>query len=130
MATLGESQPLSSFHENLQTTEKTLNVHRSETFTVPVSITNPGPDIWVSAGRFPITVSYKWFTGGQMLAIEGARTVLPHAINPHETVSVNAKVVAPDQAGSYALRISLVQEGVAWFMLKGGASLDLPATVN
>ena len=64
-----------------------------------------------------------------MLPIEGKRTTLPGTVAPGEAVSLAATVVAPDEPGSYVLRVSLVQEGVAWFMSKGAPPLDIPAVV-
>src|SRR5262249_25571767 len=40
------------------------------------------------------------------------------------------RVVAPNEPGSLALRITLVQEAVAWFMMKSNTFLELPATVS
>jgi hypothetical protein len=35
----------------------------------------------------------------------------------------------PKKPGKYILRISMVQEGVAWFYMADGGYLDIPATV-
>jgi hypothetical protein len=76
-----------------------------------------------------VTLSYQWLRDGKMLPIEGERTLLPGALVPGATVSVSALVVAPAEPGRYALRMSLVQEGVAWFTSKGASPLDIPAVV-
>jgi hypothetical protein len=65
-----------------------------------------------------------------MLPIEGARTALPWPLNPGDSVNVNAKIVAPATLGSFILRVSLVQEGVQWFMTAGATPLELKAIVH
>jgi hypothetical protein len=65
-----------------------------------------------------------------MLPIEGERTILPAPVGPNQAIEAAARVVAPDQTGSFAVRITLVQEAVAWFMLKSNTFLELPATVE
>jgi hypothetical protein len=61
-----------------------------------------------------------------MLPIEGERTPLPAMLQPGESLGVEMRVVAPEQGRDLVLKITLVQEGVAWFMSKGGKSLDIP----
>ena len=46
-------------------------------------------------------------------------------------MSLRVRVRAPALAGkNLTLKITLVQEGVAWFMSKGAKTLDIPATVK
>jgi hypothetical protein len=96
---------------------------------IPVRVGNAGTEAWASAGKFPITLSYKWVKNGRMLPIEGERTMLPGVLAPGATVLVSAVVIAPPEAGSYVLSLSLVQEGVTWFISSGATPLDIPTTV-
>jgi hypothetical protein len=123
-------KPLAAFQQNLTTTASSLRLAPGQDVTIPVRIENPGPGTWASAGHLPVTISYKWFDGQNMLPIEGERTLLPAAIKPNEAVDVNVRVVAPNQIGHFTLRITLVQEGVSWFMSKGGKSLPVAASVS
>lgn len=77
-----------------------------------------------------MTVSYKWFKGAEMLPIEGERTMLPARLGPKQAANIDVRVVAPNQPGDFSLRITMVQEGVAWFMGKSNQFLDLPVSVN
>lgn len=95
-----------------------------------MTIKNSGQEKLVSAGRFPITISYKWYEAGKMLPIEGERTLLPQPLKPGETVDVKVLVVAPAAGKTLTLRISLVQEGVDWFMSNGATPLELPVTLG
>lgn len=126
----GLQQPLTSFRENLTSSATNLTFHPGQEIKVPVRVQNPGTETWVSAGKFPVTVSYKWFKQADMLPIEGERTLLPKPVGPGQSVDVNVRVVAPNQPGDYTVRITLVQEAVAWFMIQGGSFLQLNALVQ
>jgi len=123
-------QPLASFRQVLTSTTTRLSLHSKEETKLPVRIQNPGPETWVSAGRYPVTISYKWYRDARMLPIEGERTVLIAPIGPNQSAEASVRVVAPEQTGNFALRVTLVQEGVAWFMLKSNTFLELPVTVE
>jgi hypothetical protein len=129
-AAAGVQQPLTSFRQVLTSQTTSLTLHPKQETKVPLRIQNPGAETWASAGRFPVTISYKWYKDSQMLPIEGERTILPASVGPNQSVDAAVRVVAPDQAGTYALRLTLVQEAVAWFMLKSNTFLELPATVE
>jgi hypothetical protein len=105
-------------------------LHPGQDVKIPVRIENPGQEKWVSIGQFPVNVSYKWFKGADMLPIEGERTVLPAPIGPKQAANVDVRVIAPNEPGDYALRITLVQEAVTWFMTKSNTFLALPVTVR
>jgi hypothetical protein len=124
------NQPLSAFQQDVTSQVDRLRLRPSETVKIPVVVKNPGQETWASRGKAPVTVSYKWFDRGSMLLIEGERTLLPRAVSPGEAVPLDVKVVAPPQGGRFALRITLVQEGVAWFMIKGGKPLEIPVDVE
>ena len=126
----GLQQPLTSFRQNLSSSTTNLTLHPGQEIKVPVRIENPGPETWVSTGKFPVTISYKWFKQAEMLPIEGARTVLPGPLGPNQSVTVDVRVVAPNQPGDYTVRITLVQEAVTWFLTKGAAVLQLNASVK
>ena len=123
-------KPLSSFCQRLTTSIDRLVLEPRQQIKVPVRIENPGPETWPSTGRFPVNISYKWLDGGPMLLpIEGERTPLPAPIPAGHAINVDVRVIAPDQPGQFALRITAVQEGVAWFMTESDTFLELPATV-
>ncbi len=126
----GLDQPLTSFRQNLTSSTTSLALHPGQEIRIPVRVENPGSETWVSVGRYPVTISYKWFNGTVMLPIEGERTVLPGPIGPNQALNVEVRVVAPNQPGNFTLRITLVQEAVAWFMAKSNIFLQLPASVK
>jgi hypothetical protein len=126
----GMNQPLTSFNQLIQSSVSNLSVSANEKFDLPLRIENPGADTWVSAGSVPVNVSYKWFLNGKMLPIEGERTALPKPLGPKASADLTAHVVAPAQPGKYELRVTLVQEGVTWFMTKSNTYLALPVAVH
>jgi hypothetical protein len=131
MPTLGGlDEPLTSFRQNLTSTTTSLTLHPGQDIKVPVRIENLGAETLTSLGRLPVNVSYKWFKGTEMLPIEGERTGLPAPIRPKQAADVDVRVIAPNEPGDYALRITLVQEAVAWFMIKSNTFLELTVTVR
>jgi uncharacterized protein YcfL len=123
-------RPLTSFQQVLTTSTTKLTLHPNQETRIPVNIKNSGQETWASNGKYPVTISYKWYKDGQMLPIEGERTGLPTPVGPNQSVDANVRVVPPNQAGTFTLRITLVQEAVAWFMLKSNTYLELPAIIE
>jgi hypothetical protein len=121
---------LSSFSEDIKSSVKSLAVKPAEKIFVPVTLRNTEPSTLSTTGQHPITISYKWFDHGKMLPIEGDRTNLPSPLKPGDSVDINVNVVAPETPGDLVLKITLVQEGVAWFMSAGATPLELPVTVR
>jgi hypothetical protein len=124
------NQPLSSFEQEITSTVNRMRMQPSAIVQLPVTVKNIGGETWVSKGSAPVNVSYKWFQNGMMLPIEGERTFLPRSIGPGESVPVQVKVAAPAHGDNLVLKVTLVQEGVAWFMIKGGKSLEIPVDLR
>jgi len=94
------------------------------TITVPVTITNVGTAVWQPG---TINASYHLFTSqGAVFVWDGARTKLAAPLDKTQGASVLLQVVLPATAGTYELRVDLVQEGITWFSGQGIA----PATVT
>ena len=124
------NKALSKFDQELTTTQKEVSAKPGQAITIPVTIRNLTEATLASTGRFPITLSYKWFDGGRMLPIEGERSVLQIPLKPGEQETVQAKVIVPESGSDLTAHFSLVQEGVAWFFTKGGKTLDIPARIE
>jgi hypothetical protein len=119
------NEHLTNFSQQITSSMRDLSVSPGETLSIPVTVKNTGNHRISSAGSFPVAFSYKWFDGGKMLGIEGERTLLPRPLNPGEEASFAAKVVAPSGGQDLTLKMTLVQEGVAWFMTSGGTPLEI-----
>lgn len=93
-----------------------------QTTRVRVQVTNASDGFW-SADGFPrlagshrVSASFRWLApDGTAAVVEGVRTPLPHDVQVGETARLAVLVEAPAAAGSYNLRVTLVQENVAWF---------------
>lgn len=89
----------------------------SRTATVDVAVTNGSRELLTSAGSRPLLLSYHWIHGatGEVAVHDGMRTRLTVPIPPggHHRQSID--VLAPDDAGAYVLRVTLVQESIRWF---------------
>jgi hypothetical protein len=122
-------EPLSKFDQKLTSPVKTLVLAPRQQTKIPVTIGNPGTEAWASAGSRPINVGYRIYRNGKMLS-EGERTSLPGVVAGGKSADVQVRLTAPSQSGQYTVRISLVQEAVAWFMNHGSGVLELPLTVR
>ena len=123
-------RPLSTFNEEITSTVKDLTVTSGGSFEIPVTIKNPTSEAWSGTGKYPVTVSYKWFDNGAMLPIEGDRTMLPANLPPGASVTLAVKGSAPTSGENLVIKVTMVQEGVAWFMIKGSAPLELPVKIK
>jgi hypothetical protein len=84
---------------------------------VPFRLTNRAAAELDSGFPYTTNLSYRWFDadGREVGQDDGVRTPLPRALAPGETAGDAMRVVAPSAPGEYVLRLSAVQEGVAWF---------------
>ncbi|MDE3113212.1 MAG: S8 family serine peptidase [Chloroflexota bacterium] len=97
--------------------------------SVSVVVTNTGTTTWAAGGATPVHLSYHWLQGGAVVVWDGQRAGLPSDVPAGASVTVSLGVQPPPKAGTYTLRIDLVQEGVAWFSGLGVPPQDLAASV-
>jgi N-acetylmuramoyl-L-alanine amidase-like protein len=97
-----------------------------QTTSVPVTIRNMGNGTFPTTSAFPVNLSYHWTTAsGASVLWDGARTPIGGDLLSGQSVTVNAAVTAPTTGGSFVLKLDLVQEGVAWFSVKGATTGNL-----
>jgi hypothetical protein len=83
---------------------------------VPVRLTNRAASALDSSFPYRTQLGYRWLRDdGSAESEDTVRTPLPRALGPGETCAGTMRVVAPRAPGRYVLRLSVVQEGVAWF---------------
>lgn len=103
---------------------------------VKVKVKNLGIDVWSKnndiEGKYGVSLSYHWYKKGDLnkVILDGFRSAIPRNIKPNEEFTSNMIVKYPEQKGDYILRITLVQEGVAWFYGVGGAYEDIDMVIN
>ena len=64
-----------------------------------------------------------------MVAWDGERSVLPRDVGPGKQASVSVAVTLPLNPGRYILRLTLLQEGAAWFDEQGATPAEVPIEV-
>jgi len=79
-----------------------------------VVVRNDGTRSWPGDGS--VSLSYHWLAAaGEVVVWEGRRTAVPRAVEPGESIRLDALVAAPDSSGRFALQWDMVEEGVCWF---------------
>jgi hypothetical protein len=124
------NKPLSSFVQEITSSTTVLHMQPNHRIQLPVAIRNIGQETWASKGTLPVKVSYKWFDDGVQLPIEGERTVFPRPIAAGEALPLEVAVLAPPHGDHLVLKVTLVQEQVAWFTDAGGTPLEIPVELN
>src|SRR6202021_914569 len=84
-----------------------------------------GQENWATMGSAPVLLSYRWLSNETPLPVEGERTALPGVLRPGASIPIQVRVTAPVRTGSLVLAVSMVQEGVAWFLSSGGRPLRI-----
>lgn len=107
-------------------------VAMAEHFSVTVYLTNETGVLLTSYEPSPLVFSFRWLDAstGNVVVQEGNRSkIFPPLPNSREH-RYPVAVLAPASAGHYLLRLTLVQEGVAWFDHPGiGCWIDKPVEV-
>jgi hypothetical protein len=77
------------------------------------------------AGALRVAASYRWLKpDGSLLVESGERSLLPRDVLPGETLEMIVWVPVPADLGPHVLRLTFVQEGVAWFDQATGSFSD------
>jgi Wzt C-terminal domain/Sulfotransferase family len=114
-----QNEALDDFEASISETAKVNILHARSNVILPLRIENIGNRTWPATGRKPVTVSYHWLNSrGEIVVFDGLRTQLPSDVAARGVAMVPLQVRTPDEGGQFQLQISLVQEGVAWFVEK------------
>ncbi len=102
---------------SLRLTDAPRVVAAGTAFQIEVAIENRSTETLASFRPNPVYVSYHWLEAltGRSVVFEGGRTALRGAIPPGSRHVQSAEVTAPVEPGTYALRVTLVQEQLFWF---------------
>lgn len=75
--------------------------------------------------------SYHWLDDkGEVVVHDGIRTSLGQPLLPGDEVTLTARICSPEQTGKFTLRLTLVQERIAWFEQCRAKTLDFPILVG
>lgn len=130
---------ITDFSQQITSTVTSLNLIPYRPVFIPLTIKNTGKQIWM--GLEPrtvpkeynqihvVTVAYHWLNLTTHKSEEGGRTYFYQNVMPGQTIQLQARMVAPGLPGKYQLKVSLLQEGIAWFDRSGGQGLVIPANI-
>lgn len=122
--------PLKTFAQAIAAPKKSLQMKVDAVIKLPVYLRNTSNFIWSSQAENPVVFSYHWLdVNEKVLVWDGERTDLPSPVPPQASISLNATIKAPDIPGKYTLRLTMVQEGVAWFDEEAAKTEDIVVTV-
>jgi hypothetical protein len=80
-----------------------------------MQVTNTSAESWPVHGEMPVHASYHVMLDGHAAIFDGARTPLPCSLRPGDTLAMPVAVPREHRLGGAEVRVTLVQEGVAWF---------------
>jgi len=87
---------------------------------VGVQLRNGSDRTWRAWGPTPVHISYHLANAsGETVVYDGRRTRLFRPVDPGEQLTQTATIQAP-QAGTYRVRLAVVQEFVRWIECLGG----------
>jgi 4-amino-4-deoxy-L-arabinose transferase-like glycosyltransferase len=106
-----------------------------EKLSIRVHVANRGNVIWGgcerNAGPMQVSLGGRWLNpAGQTISKAEGRTPLPADIAPSGAVDLELTIEVPNQPGPYLLELDMLQEGVAWFGLRGSKTWRGSITVN
>ena len=123
--------PLKDFKQEITVSNPASTLKANETMPLSVNVKNISTETWFkSAKTYHVHLAYSWMTNveGKLSYKNGG--YLPNDLAPGESATINAVIKAPEKAGNYTLRLTMVQEDVEYFDKKGAKPLDLHITVN
>ena len=126
----GADKRLSKFVQEITSNTTSLTLTSGKDFIIPVTVKNIGSETWPAGGNYPVVLGYVWFKDGKPLSIDTPRVLLPSNVVSGASQEVKLPVKPPTIAGSYTLKLTMVQEQVAWFFGAGAKTLDIPVTVK
>jgi SAM-dependent methyltransferase len=85
-----------------------------QTFFGSFRVLNRGSEPLSSSTSNGYALAYRWLDTDGDTFVEGPRSTLPHDLPSDETVELRVVLLAPDSVGTHELRVTLVQEGIAW----------------
>lgn len=119
------------FAQEIHLLEQLKSGNVGEATKVLVSVKNTSNFVWDNKGSNPVNFSYHWLDSkGKIVVYDGERTGLSGSLTSQESAQLNAVIKFPNSPGNYTLTLTMVQEGVAWFIDVGAQALTIPVTVT
>jgi hypothetical protein len=101
-----------------------------QTINVALTVQNTGALTWTRSSPNPFQLGFQWYNAaGQMVTFPPQldfHTPLPADVPPDATVTLQARLRAPEAPGNYLLRWDMIHEGITWFTSQGDQGLLVP----
>lgn len=116
--------PETAMRAELSVPDFPANARAGEKLKIKVHVMNRGDVVWAgcerNAGPLQVSLGGRWLTpAGEKISKEEGRTPLPADISPSKAADLGWTIDVPNQPGQYLLELDMLQEGVAWFGLRG-----------
>jgi hypothetical protein len=104
------------FLMTLRLRSKAIRVRAGEEFFISVRLRRGTWKPVSTESPWPVLISYRWYNkeGGKLVQREGVRNMIAPPVPWVLGRDYNTRIVAPNQQGSYRLRVTLVQERWRW----------------
>ena len=127
--------PESAMRAEISVIDFPADARAGEKLRIKVHVMNRGGVVWAgcerNAGPLQVSLGGRWLDpAGQAISKEEGRTPLPADIAPSQAADLEWTIDVPKQPGQYLLELDMLQEGVAWFGLKGSKTWRGSVGVN
>lgn len=125
---LRDREDRSWFDAEFRVEAATPQIEAGSAVTFPLRARNVGRLRWWAAGEHALSIGYSWLTepGGSV----HVAAPLPRDVEPGDSVTMDARVLAPRAGGRHRLRWLLTGDGVAWVSPQAGTATDLDVEVR
>lgn len=111
-----------------------LDLFTPEYAVVSLNVYNGTDQVWsanrTKTGLYNINVGYQYYEEGSGKKVLEGRSPLMESVKAGQSSTEKLFLEYPKKKGRYVLKISLVQEGVSWFIDQGGASNQMIVEVK
>ena len=132
-STVPDSRSPNDLKARITTDSSIASLSVGEKFAITVTIQNTGDTLWLAGAdpRTGIVMPATLITDdkGMLVSEVHGEPVLPHAVAPGETVTLNFERTAPHRSGKYSLKLDLVDQHVCWFEQRGSHPLVIELVV-
>ena len=131
---LGNAMPQKTLHATIKPKGNVWRARQNDSFRGSIEILNSGGAVWKNASqknRRHITLGVQLLDQNQrLLNRDFARLLLPRSLPSHESEVLDLQAIAPENKGSYWLKLDMVCEGIEWFESCGSQPAYLELQVH